>query len=122
MRIIDKNNNEILHPDLSRGYLRNDRIFVKHHEAVEPVEEKWHYETVAEYPNGGKDVRKVIDVAGVKAKEAWDEYEEIQRYVEHTAEFLIDREKKAEERLTIHQRLDRLERLISQLIDAKEGV
>ena len=30
-----------------------------------------HYETVAEYPNGGRDVRKVIDVPGVPAQAAW---------------------------------------------------
>lgn len=81
MRIFDKNNVEIVSPDLSVGYLEQEEIFVKHHEATEAVEEQWHYETVAEYPNGGKDVVKVIDVPGVEAKEAWDEYETILRYI-----------------------------------------
>ena len=34
-----------------------------------PVEEKFHFETIKEYPNGGKELKKVIDVpssAGVK--------------------------------------------------------
>lgn len=88
MRIFDINNIELTNPDLSRGYFKKDKVFVKHHEAVEPVEEQWHYEIVAEYPNGGKDIRKVIDVVGVKAQEAWDEYEDIYRYVEYTEDEL----------------------------------
>ena len=84
MRILDENNMEIVSPDLSLGYLVQEEIFVAHHEATEAVEEQWHYETVAEYPNGGKDVTKVIDVPGVEAQEAWDEYETILRYIRYT--------------------------------------
>lgn len=105
MRIFDINNIELKNPDLSRGYLKEDRIFVKHHEAVEPVEEQWHYEIVAEYPNGGKDIRKVIDVVGVKAQDAWDEYENIRRYIEYAEDELH----KNDDRLTMGQRLDKIE-------------
>lgn len=105
MRIFDVNNVEIKNPDLSRGYLREDRIFARHHEAVEPVEEQWHYEIVAEYPNGGKDIRKVIDVVGVKAQDAWDEYENIHRYIEYAEDELH----KNDDRLTMGQRLDKIE-------------
>ena len=88
MRILDSNNVELESPNLSLGYLTEDKIIIAHHEAVEAVEEQWHYETVAEYPNGGKDVAKVIDAPGVEAKDAWDEYETIQRYVPYTEEEL----------------------------------
>ncbi len=88
MRIFDENNVEIVSPDLNLGYLKTEEMFVKHHDAIEAVEEVWHYETIAEYPNGGKDVAKVIDVPGVEAKEAWDEYETIQRYIPYTEEEL----------------------------------
>ena len=88
MKIFDSNNVEIESPNLSLGYLTEDKILIAHHEAVEAVEEQWHYETVAEYPNGGKDVKKVVDVPGVEAKDAWDEYEIIQRYVPYTEEEL----------------------------------
>lgn len=108
MRIFDINNIELTNPDLSRGYLKEDRIFVKHHEAVEPVEEQWHYEVIAEYPNGGKDIKKVIDVAGVKAQEAWDEYEDIYRYVEYTEDELTEESSV----LTISQRLDKIEKAL----------
>ena len=52
------------------------------------VKEKYHYETIAEYPNGGKDVKKVVDVEAVEAKEAWDEEIPIQKYILYTAEEL----------------------------------
>jgi hypothetical protein len=55
-----------------------------HHEAIKAVEEVGHYEVVAEYPNGGKDVEWIVDTPGVEAKEAWDEYEDILRYIPYT--------------------------------------
>ena len=88
MRILDLNGMELENPDLSLGYLREEKILIVHHEAVEAVEEQWHYDTVAEYPNGGKDVAKVIDAPGAEAKDAWDEYETVQRYVPYTEEEL----------------------------------
>ena len=75
-------------PDLTMGCLRPGTRTV-HHEAVEGIEEVWHYETVAEYPNGGKDVQKVVDVPGVEAKPAWDEEIPIQIYVPYTQEELV---------------------------------
>ena len=88
MRILDSNNAEIESPDLSLGYLTEDKILIAHHEAVEAAPEQWHYETIAEYHNGGKDVKRVVDVPGAEAKDAWDEYETIQRYVPYTEEEL----------------------------------
>lgn len=84
MRIFDENGIEIESPDLEKGYLQNDRLFIMHHDAVEAVEEVGHWETVAEYPNGGKDVEWIVDTPGMEAAEAWDEYEEILRYVTYT--------------------------------------
>jgi hypothetical protein len=84
MKIFDENGIEIESPDLEKGYLKNDRLLVMHHEAVEAVEEVGHFEVVAEYPNGGQDVEWVVDIPGVKAAEAWDEYEEILRYIPYT--------------------------------------
>ena len=88
MKILDENNVELPSPDLSKGRLVEERLFISHHPAVEAAAEQWHYETVAEYLNGGKDVAKVIDTPGVEAKDAWDEYETIQRYVPYTEEEL----------------------------------
>ena len=63
MKIIDENGAAIETPDLTLGYLVGGTEPVEH-PAVEGVEEVSHYETVTEYPGGGRDVRKVIDVPG----------------------------------------------------------
>lgn len=100
MKIIDETGTVVENPDLTLGYLTDDTEAVEH-PAVEGVEEVSHYETVAEYPNGGKDVQKVVDRPGVKAQEEWVEQVPIQRYIRYTAEELAAQEearKKAEAR------------------------
>lgn len=94
MEIYNENMELIENPDLSIGYLKPSTR-TEHHEAVKGVKEVWHYETIAEYPNGGKDVKKVVDVPGVQAQEAWDEEIPIQIYVPYTQEELdrIEEEK-----------------------------
>ena len=87
MECYNENMELIENPDLSLGYLK-DSTRTEHHEAVEGVQEIWHYETLAEYPNGGKDVRKVVDVPGVEAQAAWNEEIPIQIYVSYTQEEL----------------------------------
>lgn len=66
-----------------KGYYKKVEKII-HHEATAGIPEQCHYETIKEYANGGKDVKKVIDVEGVPAKEAWDEtvYEEV--YIPYT--------------------------------------
>ena len=99
MNIIDEHGIPIENPDLTKGYLKQETQTV-HHDAVAGVEEVSHYETLAEYPNGGKDVRKVVDVPGVEAKDAWDEEEQVQVYHVYTAEELAaqaEAKKKVEE-------------------------
>lgn len=111
MKIIDSNGNPIESPDLTKGYLKPETQTV-HHDAVAGVEEVRHYETET-LPDGtpaiyydadgrekGRDVRKVVDVPGVEAQEAYDEEVEVQRYVLYTAEELAEQaeaKKKAEE-------------------------
>ena len=85
--IYNENMERIEHPDLTLGYLKSGTR-VEHHNAIESVTEVWHYETVAEYPNGGKDIRKVVDVPGVAAQAAWDEEIPIQIYIPYTQEEL----------------------------------
>jgi hypothetical protein len=80
---------EISNPDLSQGFLREDRLFVRTEPAVLAVAEKGHFETVAEYPEtGGRDVKWVVEVPAVKAREAAEVYEDIRVYVPFTAERL----------------------------------
>ncbi len=85
MRVFDETKTkELSSYNLEQGYLIKDKLFIKHHEAVEAVEEQGHYETVAEYPNGGKDVEWIIDSPKIEAKEAYDEYEDIQIYIPYS--------------------------------------
>ena len=74
--------------DYSKYKLVDAKRFVRHHEAVAEVKEQFHYETIREYPNGGKDVKKVIDVEYVEPKEAYDEYEDILKIEPLSAEEL----------------------------------
>ena len=92
MKIYDVNDMEIEAPDLSKGYLTEERRLVAHHEAVEAVAEVGHYEVVAEYPNGGKDVAWVIDTPGAAPREAWDEYETVQIFHPYTAEEMAEKD------------------------------
>ena len=111
MKIIDINGNPMENPDLSLGWLE-DKTQTIHHDAVAGVEEVSHYETetlpdgtpaIYYYADGrekGRDVRKVVDVPGVEAKDAWDEEEQVQVYHLYTAEELAaqaEAKKKTEE-------------------------
>ena len=86
---------EIFNPDFSLGFLREDKLLVRTEPAQAAVQEQGHYETVREYPNGGKDVKWVVTVPGVQAKDAQDIYEDIQIYIPFTAE-QIEQQKKAQ--------------------------
>ena len=93
MRIFDETKTtELASYDPDKGFLKADRLFIAHHEAVEAVKEVGHYETETVYPNGGKDVKWVVDVPGTPAKEAWDEYEDIQVFISFTEKELAQRE------------------------------
>ena len=87
MKILDETGAVMENPDLTLGYLTNDTQPLEH-PAQEAVAEVAHYETVAEYPSGGRDVQRVVDVPGVPARPAWTEQLPIKRYICYTAEEL----------------------------------
>ena len=121
MKIIDENGAALENPDLTLGWLR-DETEAMEHPAQEGVPELSHYETVAEYPNGGKDVQKIIDREGIPARDAWTEQVPIQRYIRYTAEELAAR-KKAEQAAqlpTTEERLAALEAAMLDLLAAQE--
>lgn len=89
MKVYDQAGNPLTEYDLNMGWLRDETRTV-HHDAVEGVQEIGHWETVSEYPNGGKDVRWIVDVPGVAAREAWDEEIRYQVYVPYTEEELAE--------------------------------
>ena len=118
MKIIDETGAVVENPDLTLGYLTDDTQPLEH-PAQEAVAEVAHYETVAEYPGGGKDVQRVVDVPGVPARPAWTEQLPIKRYIRYTAEELAAQEearKKAEAREKLPERVDALETANNDII------
>ena len=125
MRILDKNNNEITSPDLEKGYLKIETIVIKHHEAVEAKQGKSHIEVVKEYGNGGKDVITVWDEKPTEAKAAYDETEEVHRYILYSAEELAKIAKEKEERENKESKLNSLynaDMTFSDVVDAVAGL
>ena len=119
MKIIDETGVGVENPDLTLGYLTADTE-ESTHPAIDGVEEQWHWETVTEYPNGGRDVRKVVDRPGVQAQEEWVEQVPIQKYIRYTAEELAAQEeerKKAEAREKLPETVAALQ---AALADADE--
>ena len=127
MRILNEKDQEIQQSDvnLDLGYLKPDRLFIKHHDEVPSKEEVFHYEVeniyfenaepmmdiqpndphvvVVDKENGlfnyvnlegedrnlrGIDIKRVVDEEATEGKKAYDEYEDIQRYVLFTPEEL----------------------------------
>ena len=97
MRVFNEDKTqELKEYDLNKGHLELDKLFIRHHKAVEEIKEQWHYETIAEYPNGGKDVEKIIDVPYQAPQEEYDEYEDIYVYIPYTDEELEELNKPSE--------------------------
>ena len=118
MKILDETGAIMENPDLTLGYLTDDTQPLEH-PAQEAVAEVAHYETVAEYPSGGRDVQRVVDVPGVPARPAWTEQLPIKRYIRYTAEELAAQEearKKAEAREKLRERVDALETASDDII------
>lgn len=94
LRIFDETKNIELDAnnlDMNLGYLIND-VLIHHFEAVEGRKEKGHYEVIAEYDNGGKDIVWVIDEPGIEAVEEHDEEEPIQIYKLYTEDELREKQ------------------------------
>lgn len=137
MRIFNEDKTqEITEFDLEKGYLVDDEIKVEHaaevvhHDAVAHVEGKGHYETIREYPNGGKDVKWVVDVPYVEGHEAYDEVvreayydmEQIKVYIPYPESYW--EEKRAEEERLKRKEEESLrekERLRQEEEDKKSG-
>lgn len=101
--IYNEQGQRIENPDLTLGHIEK-RTRIVHHDAIAPVREVSHYEVAHEYPNGGKDYIKVVDVPGVKAVGAYDEEISYLVYIPYTEEELAEASKPSlEERLAALQ-------------------
>ncbi|MBR1689366.1 MAG: hypothetical protein IJ713_01170 [Oscillibacter sp.] len=121
MRILDLEGNELFDPDHELGRAEVETVVTVHHEAVEAVEEVWHYETLRVYPNGGKDVVRVVDVPGVAAQDAWDETEEILRWHPYSAEELAQREHEREAMAREAAEAEEADRLAAEALERENA-
>ena len=120
MRTLDEQGNELKEYDLEHGYITQEEINSTYHPAQEFVQEQGHYKTIAEYPNGGKDVEWVVDVPGQEAHDAYYDKETIQRYHPYPEEELAKRKAAKEEAEEQQKKLDSLfssEMTIGDIVD-----
>lgn len=93
MKIYDATlEHELQNPDMTLGKLETAKLVTVHHEAV-PASVRYEVMTgtvTADFPDG---LRQEITTP---AKDAWDEYEEVQRYVPYTDAELADIAEKAQ--------------------------
>lgn len=102
MRILDQNDQEVTDPDLTLGHLEPEKVFLQHHEEIPEQLPVTRVDTDNPYyvgPNGGKLVPTIIISEYQPRVPAYDEYEDILRYILYTEEELaeIEAQKKAEE-------------------------
>ena len=115
MIVYDRNGNEIDPYDPAKGRITCETRTI-HHDAVAAVQEIGHWETLAEYPNGGKDVRWVAETAGVPGCEAWDEQIQIQVYTPNTEAELAENAEKARNTPTDTDQLAAVESALLDLV------
>lgn len=114
MEVYNQNKTEILTEyDLTKGYLTTDYIDEIIPE-VQAVQEQGHYVTIAEYPNGGKDVEWVVDVAGVEYQPERIEKVPITVYVPFTEEQLKQQQ--------INTKINRLTELTKDFAQVQAGL
>lgn len=93
MKIYDATlEHELQNPDMTLGKLETAKLVTVHHEAV-PASVRYEVMTgtvTADFPDG---LRQEITTP---AQDAWDEYEEVQRYVPYTDAELADIAEKAQ--------------------------
>ena len=113
MKIYNQEKTQVLEkPDLKKGYLMEDKIIVKTIPATEEVQEQFHYE-YKDYPSGGRDRIKVVDVPYQPAKQEIYQYEDIQVYIPYTEEELTQKE--------IYELEERLKELSQDIIQIQCG-
>jgi len=76
--------------DYEKGYLKQDKLFIAHHAAVEAQGAVYKDREVIE-ENGGISIYKDLVTPAVEAREAYDQYEDIQVYIPYSEEELTER-------------------------------
>ena len=115
MKVYNREKTEVLETyDLTKGFLKTDKILKVHHEAVSVVPavtvaskieairtnggkvievDGIHYEVVKEFSNGGRTLEEIEETPSVPKQEAYDEYEDIMVYIPYTEQEIKAQEK-----------------------------
>ena len=84
MKVYNKDKTTIIEqPNLQLGYIKLDTLRT-HIPAISKVDEVFHYEVIAEYANGGKSVKKVIDKPQIEPQAEYWKEEDIYVYIPYT--------------------------------------
>lgn len=87
-KVYNQNKTEILtNYDLSKGELKQDTLEIKHAEQLE-IAGKGHYEIIKEYPNGGKDLKYIVEQEYKPAIKEYTEIKNILVYIPFSEEKL----------------------------------
>lgn len=119
MRILDQTGRALEAVDGALGALVQDRLLIAHHDAIPGTAGIGHEEVVRVYPNGGRDTEWVWDKPPTLEAAAWDEYEDILRYIPYTPEELVARKTMLEN--SAEARLARVEAKYNQLLSALQS-
>lgn len=85
MKVYNKDKTKLLlEYDLEKGYLKDEKLFIKKEPAKIEIKEKSHEVVIVQYPNGGKDVEVVIDTPYQPAEPEKEIYEDIKVYIPYT--------------------------------------
>lgn len=96
MKVYNEEKTQVIeNPNLEKGYLKEDKILVRIVPEQLEIQKQSHYETIKEYPNGGKEVKEVVDVEYKPYVPKHEEWEDIQVYILYTEAELLERKKQA---------------------------
>ena len=101
IRIYNQDKTEVLeyeNLDFEAGYIV-DKEEIIHHEAIEAQEEQGHFQVVAEYVNGGQDVKWIIDQEARPGEDAYDEIVQYQVYIPYSQEYMAHKEMRKQYRV-----------------------
>ena len=90
MKIYNQDKSQIITDyDETKGRLVEDTLTYIRPE-IKEVAEQGHYEVIKEYPNGGKDVKWVVDIKGIKGSPKKEIEEQILVFVPYSSSELLE--------------------------------
>lgn len=123
IEIRDYNGSIIENPDLEKGYLEPREEIIIVEEEQEATEGKFHLELIKEYPNGGKEFKKVWDEIPKPYKEAVKNVKKYFEYISYSDEQLekIKQEKEELEKNSLDKQIDNIQVALAEVYELVVG-